>query len=76
VLLGITTAGTSLAQTTAAPASRASTPVPSSVKSSDRVEGLAAVYADKLAERKTASGEVFNQSKLTAAHPSWRSELQ
>jgi rare lipoprotein A len=70
VLLGITTAGTSLAQTTAAPASPAATPVPGSAKSSDSMEGLAAVYSDKLAGRKTASGEVFNQSKLTAAHPS------
>ena len=34
------------------------------------MEGLAAVYSDKLAGRKTASGEVLNQSKLTAAHPS------
>ncbi len=38
------------------------------------MEGLAAVYSDKLAGRKTASGEVFSQSKLTAAHPSLRSE--
>ena len=30
----------------------------------------AAVYSDKLAGRKTASGQVFSQSKLTAAHPS------
>ena len=34
------------------------------------MEGLAAVYSDKLVGRKTASGEVFSQSKLTAAHPS------
>ena len=34
------------------------------------MEGLAAVYSDKLAGRKTASGQVFSQSKLTAAHPS------
>lgn len=34
------------------------------------MEGLAAVYSDKLNGRKTASGEVFSQSKLTAAHPS------
>jgi rare lipoprotein A len=32
--------------------------------------GLAAVYSDKLAGHKTASGEVFSQQKLTAAHPS------
>ncbi len=34
------------------------------------MEGLAAVYSDRLAGRKTASGAVFSQSKLTAAHPS------
>jgi len=34
------------------------------------MEGLAAVYSDKLAGHKTASGQVFSQSKLTAAHPS------
>ena len=34
------------------------------------MEGLAAVYSDKLAGRKTASGQVFSQAKLTAAHPS------
>jgi rare lipoprotein A len=34
------------------------------------MEGLAAVYSDKLSGRKTASGQVFSQAKLTAAHPS------
>ena len=34
------------------------------------MEGLAAVYSDKLSGRKTASGQVFTQGKLTAAHPS------
>jgi rare lipoprotein A len=34
------------------------------------MEGLAAVYSDKLQGHKTASGQVFSQSKLTAAHPS------
>jgi rare lipoprotein A len=33
------------------------------------MEGLAAVYSDKLSGRKTASGQVFSQAKLTAAHP-------
>ena len=32
--------------------------------------GLAAVYSDKLNGRKTASGQTFRQSELTAAHPS------
>ena len=34
------------------------------------MSGLAAVYSDKLAGHKTASGEIFSQQKLTAAHPS------
>jgi rare lipoprotein A len=33
------------------------------------MEGLAAVYSDKLNGRKTASGQVFRQNELTAAHP-------
>lgn len=33
------------------------------------MEGLAAVYSSKLEGRKTASGQVFRQAKLTAAHP-------
>jgi rare lipoprotein A len=83
VFLGIVTAGTLMAQTTPAPPSPAATPAPAvtpapaaatsapaSAKSSDSMEGLAAVYSDKLAGRKTASGEIFSQSKLTAAHPS------
>lgn len=76
-LLGIAIAGASLAQTPAttppaAPAAPApaAMPAPAPAKASDSMEGLAAVYSDKLAGRKTASGEVFSQSKLTAAHPS------
>ena len=34
------------------------------------MEGLAAVYSDKLSGRKTANGQIFNQQALTAAHPS------
>lgn len=34
------------------------------------MEGLAAVYSDKLSGRKTANGQIFNQLALTAAHPS------
>jgi rare lipoprotein A len=30
--------------------------------------GYASFYADKFEGRKTANGEIFNQSKLTAAH--------
>ena len=32
------------------------------------MEGLAAYYSDRLDGRRTASGQVFDQSKLTAAH--------
>jgi len=39
-------------------------------KSADAMEGLAAVYSDKLNGHKTASGQVLRQSALTAAHPS------
>lgn len=55
----------------AAPAPAATpAPAPAASKSGDNMEGLAAVYSDKLAGRKTASGQVFSQAKLTAAHPS------
>jgi len=58
-----------------APAAPAATPAstPSAApaaKSADAMEGLAAVYSDKLNGRKTASGQVLHQSALTAAHPS------
>jgi rare lipoprotein A len=34
------------------------------------MQGLASVYSDRLNGRKTASGQVFRQDELTAAHPS------
>jgi rare lipoprotein A len=37
-------------------------------KSAPAMQGLAAVYADKFNGRKTASGQRFCQSELTAAH--------
>jgi rare lipoprotein A len=33
------------------------------------MEGLAAYYSNRLNGRKTASGQIFDQSALTAAHP-------
>src|SRR5262249_25616289 len=55
----------------APPAPPAAPPAASTAPTaSDNMNGLAAVYSDKLAGRKTASGEVFSQDKLTAAHPS------
>jgi rare lipoprotein A len=52
-----------------ATAPREIAPIPAPVAAGDRMEGLAAVYSDKLNGRKTASGQVFSQTKLTAAHP-------
>lgn len=54
--------------TAASPAPAPSAPPPAA-KAADNMEGLAAVYSDKLQGRKTANGEVFSQAKLTAAHP-------
>jgi rare lipoprotein A len=45
-------------------------PPATAAKSADAMEGLATVYSEKLNGRKTASGQVFRQSELTAAHPS------
>ena len=71
VLLGIGIANILLAQTPpTAPAAPTAGTTSTAAKSSDNMEGLAAVYSDKLAGHKTASGQAFSQSKLTAAHPS------
>jgi len=75
-LLGLAISGTLLAQTPAAtpstgqPVTSPPPHAPAAVTSGDNMEGLAAVYSDKLQGHKTASGQVFRQSKLTAAHPS------
>jgi rare lipoprotein A len=56
--------------TSAAPPAVAPAPAPAAAPATaDAMEGLAAVYSDKLNGRKTASGQVFSQNKLTAAHP-------
>jgi rare lipoprotein A len=58
--------------TSAAPPPVAPAPAPAPTAApatADAMEGLAAVYSDKLNGRKTASGQVFSQNKLTAAHP-------
>jgi rare lipoprotein A len=36
------------------------------------VEGMASWYGPKYHGRPTASGEIFDQNALTAAHPSWQ----
>ena len=77
-LIGLATTGFSIAQTpnvavpnpSPATAQPAAPPPATAAKSTDAMEGLAAVYSDKLNGRKTASGQVFRQSELTAAHPS------
>ncbi len=54
----------------AAPAP-AATPAPAAAApaaSGGAMEGLAAYYSNRLNGRRTASGEVFDQGKLTAAH--------
>ncbi len=43
-------------------------PPKKSPSSSEVQEGLASYYADKFHGRKTASGEIFDMHKLTAAH--------
>jgi rare lipoprotein A len=47
-----------------------SSPTPPSGKPFKSMNGLAAVYSDKLTGRKTASGQSFCQHGLTAAHRS------
>ncbi len=83
-LTGMATAGLAMAQspnasapaTTQAPspapaaAGVTSAPPAPAANSADAMEGLAAVYSDKLNGHKTASGQMFRQSELTAAHPS------
>jgi rare lipoprotein A len=53
----------------AAPPPAAPAPAPAA-SAADRMEGLGSVYSDKLNGRKTASGQIFHQNELTAAHPS------
>ena len=46
----------------------AAAPVAAPATAAAGMEGLAAYYSDRLDGRRTASGQVFDQSKLTAAH--------
>jgi rare lipoprotein A len=52
------------------PAAAAPAPAPAAapVASATGMDGLAAYYSNRLNGRKTASGQVFDQGKLTAAH--------
>lgn len=47
----------------------AQAPAAAAVTSTHRMEGLAAYYTNRLEGRRTASGQIFTQGKLTAAHP-------
>lgn len=52
-----------------APAVAATTPVAAPAATTDhKLEGTAAYYNSRLNGRKTASGQIFNNSALTAAH--------
>lgn len=44
------------------------TPFVSAQSVGERETGLAAVYSDRLHGRRTASGQIYDRSKLTAAH--------
>jgi rare lipoprotein A len=51
------------------PPPAAAAPAPAA-SAADRMEGIGSVYSDKLNGHKTASGQIFHQNELTAAHPS------
>jgi len=52
----------------AAPASSAAAAAAPAARADGAETGLAAVYSDRLQGRKTASGERYDRSRLTAAH--------
>ncbi len=60
-------AGAPAAAPAATPAPAAA-PAASPAAAAAGMEGLAAYYSDRLDGRRTASGQAFDQSKLTAAH--------
>ncbi len=79
LILNMVLAAAALAQTPAAapagqqpaapPATATAASAPASAApSAGTEEGLAAVYTDKLAGHKTASGKTYDPDKLTAAH--------
>jgi rare lipoprotein A len=63
-----TTAGAQTALPASAPGAMPAASAPVST-GSDAMQGLAAYYSNRLEGRKTASGQTFRQSALTAAHP-------
>lgn len=52
------------------PANEAEEKSSSSLQESEGVKGVAVYYADRYQGRRTNSGQIFDQNKLTAAHPS------
>ena len=74
-LVGAPATSTSATKPDSTPLGVASTPAgatsaaPGPAATADRMEGLAAYYSNRLNGRKTASGQIFDQNALTAAHP-------
>lgn len=60
--------GTAAMAQTAAPAAPAAPEPPAAAASGHVMEGLAAYYSSRLHGRKTASGKIYDQRALTAAH--------
>ncbi|GEM_PF-1179208 len=56
------------AAATPAVAAPAAAPAPAPVTASATETGLAAVYSDRLNGKRTASGQIYDRNKLTAAH--------
>jgi rare lipoprotein A len=67
-LAGATAGAQTAAPAASAPTASAPAPAAPAATGSDVMEGLAAYYSNRLEGRKTASGQVFRQSKLTGAH--------
>jgi rare lipoprotein A len=58
----------STAAATPAVAAPAAAPAPAPMTASTAETGLAAVYSDRLNGKRTASGQIYDRNKLTAAH--------
>jgi rare lipoprotein A len=57
-----------VAAATAAVAAPAAAPAPTPMNASATETGLAAVYSDRLNGKRTASGQIYDRNKATAAH--------
>ena len=73
VMIGLAMIELSLGQSlnaSTSPRSRQSAKTVTATQSKKTMQGLAAVYSDRLTGRKTASGQAFSQEQFTAAHRS------